>query len=264
MMEKLYVIKIGGGVIDHEEQLNNFLSDFNRLKGHKILVHGGGKIATKTAEQMGYQSILREGRRITDTNMLKVVTMIYGGLINKNMVSSLQALGTNAIGLTGADGNLIKAVKRPIVNDIDFGWVGDPTYVNVPLLKSLLDNGLVPIIAPLTHDDDGNILNTNADTLASVIASHLVESYEVDLVYGFEFPGVLEQIDDPTSIVSNVNEITYSGLKEQGIINQGMIPKMDNCFEALKAGVNSVKIMSYSQIHELGNLDFKQYTDVRL
>jgi acetylglutamate kinase len=248
-MESLYVIKIGGNVIDNTEALQSFLKEFSSMQANKILIHGGGKIATKIGEQLGIASKYIDGRRITDNDTIDLVTMVYGGLVNKKMVAALQSQRCNAIGLCGVDGNIIPANKRPIVTvasgeEIDFGWVGDvkEESVNAGILHSLLQNGLVPVFAPLTHDQRGHILNTNADTVASTIAVALSKYYEVRLIYCFEKKGVLENIEDETSVIKNMNKEKYAQLVSEEKLFEGIIPKIDNAFAAIDAGVKQVLI----------------------
>jgi acetylglutamate kinase len=236
-----FVIKIGGNVIDDKANLASFLKDFATIKETKILVHGGGKIATNIAEKLSIESKYINGRRITDDETIDVVTMVYGGLVNKKIVAQLQSLGCNAIGLTGADGNIIPAVKRPVA-DIDFGWVGDISKVNVERLKALLDAGFVPVFAPLTHDEQGHILNTNADTIASSLAVALCALYNVRLIYCFEKKGVLQDVDDRDSVINFINKKTYKQLVDDNKLFEGIIPKIDNAFAAIDAGVNEVLI----------------------
>lgn len=242
-MENLYVIKIGGNVIDNEQSLQSFLADFAGVEGLKILVHGGGKIASKMGEQLGIQSNYINGRRITDDATIDLVTMVYGGLVNKKIVAQLQALQCNAIGLTGADGNIIPAVKRP-VKDIDFGWVGDvdSKTLNANRLMLFLNNDFVPVFAPLTHDEQGHILNTNADTIASSLAVALSANYNVRLVYCFEKKGVLENVADEQSVISLINKETYKRLLVENKLFEGILPKLDNAFAAIDAGVQEVLI----------------------
>ncbi len=251
---KLYIVKIGGNVIDNSSQLNSFLQSFAKIQGAKILVHGGGKIASSISKELGIVPNMIDGRRITDSETLKVVTMVYGGLVNKNIVAKLQAFGCNAIGLTGADANILPAHKRP-VNEIDYGFVGDveEDKVNTKILSAFLENGLCPIIAPLTHDGKGNLLNTNADTIASVLAVSLSSNYDVSSIYCFEKSGVLRDVNDESSLIEHISSLEYEDLKKKGIINQGMIPKMDNAFDALKKGVQSVQIIHADAIVGLIN-----------
>ncbi|MPR34694.1 acetylglutamate kinase [Salmonirosea aquatica] len=237
----LILVKIGGNIIDNPDACAAFLQAFAQLPTPKILVHGGGKIATQTAAQLGIETNMVEGRRITDRPMLDVVTMVYGGLVNKNLVAQLQANGCNAIGLTGADGGIIRSVKRP-VKTIDYGFVGDIEEVNASQLQSLLNSGLVPVIAPLTYSREGLLLNTNADTMASATAVALASTYSVNLVYCFEKKGVLSDPDDDEAVIDKLNPATYLEYKSTGVINKGMIPKLDNAFAALKSGVDRVTI----------------------
>ncbi|MEQ9402752.1 MAG: acetylglutamate kinase [Cyclobacteriaceae bacterium] len=262
-MDTLNVIKIGGNIIDSPKELQDFLASFSKLEGHNILVHGGGKTATHMADLLQLKTKMIDGRRITDDQTIDVVTMTYGGLINKQIVSQLQSLGTNALGLTGADGNLISANKRPEQNGIDYGWVGDPTSVNANWMDDLIRNGLVPVIAPLTHDGYGNILNTNADTIASVIAIAMSDHFEVSLTYCFELNGVLKKIDDPGSVIRELTQDSYESYKQDGSISSGMIPKLDNAFEAIKGGVKSVQIMSWKSISNLQKMDSNEYTSIK-
>jgi len=239
----LYIIKIGGNVIDNSENLHNFLKDFTALRGHKILVHGGGKVATQLSETLGIEPRMVEGRRITDIDTLRIVTMVYGGLINKNMVAQLQRFGNNAIGLTGADGNFIRTKKRP-VKTIDYGFVGDidETSVDNAGIKQLMDAGFTPVFCALTHDGDGQLLNTNADTIASALAVSLAKLYETTLIYCFEKQGVLKDINDESSLISEIDTDHYEELKKQQIIHSGMLPKLDNAFTAIGCGVKAVII----------------------
>jgi acetylglutamate kinase len=240
---ELNVIKIGGNVIDNSENLYNFLKDFTALKGYKILVHGGGKVATQLSETLGIEPKMVDGRRITDIETLRVVTMVYGGLINKNIVAQLQRFGTNAIGLTGADGNFIRANKRP-VKTIDYGFVGDlnETSIDPENIKKLIYGGFTPVFCAITHDGDGQLLNTNADTIASALAVSLATTYDTTLVYCFEKKGVLRDIDDDESLIAEMDPVYYEELKEKNIIHSGMLPKLDNAFTAINCGVNAVHI----------------------
>jgi len=253
-MDKLFVIKVGGNIIDNEAKLKSFLQSFASIQSYRILVHGGGKIATEIGNKLGIESKYINGRRITDDATIDLVTMVYGGLINKKMVAQLQALNCNAIGLTGADGNLIPATKR-VVKDIDFGWAGDldSTKFDVESLKLLLDNGLTPVFAPLTHDEQGHILNTNADTIASSLAVALSAYYDVRLIYCFEKKGVLENVEDENSVIPEINPASYKKLKENQTIFAGMIPKLDNAFAALQKGVNKVIIGKAEELNQLIN-----------
>ena len=251
-MTPLHVIKIGGNVIDNSENLHNFLKDFTALDGYKILVHGGGKVATQLSETLGIEAKLVDGRRITDIETLKVVTMVYGGLINKNIVAQLQRYGNNAIGLTGADGDFIRAKKRP-VKTIDYGFVGDldEKSINPKNLSSLLEAGFTPVFSALTHDGDGQLLNTNADTIASALAVSLSKLYSTTLIYCFEKKGVLQDIDDDDSIIRELDPIRYEELKKKQIIHSGMLPKLDNAFTAIACGVKAVVIGKSDELGEL-------------
>jgi acetylglutamate kinase len=242
-MEKLFVIKIGGNVIDNDSNLSAFLTTFAAIPGRKILIHGGGKIATKIGDQLGVESKYVNGRRITDDATIDIVTMVYGGLVNKKIVAQLQAKGCNAIGLTGADANLIPAVKRP-VKEIDFGWVGDvdATKLGVDNCRLFLDNGIIPVLAPLTHDGQGHILNTNADTIASSMAVALSAAYDVRLIYCFEKKGVLENVEDDNSVIRLITREKYSQLLAEDKLFAGILPKIDNAFAAIEAGVKEVLI----------------------
>jgi acetylglutamate kinase len=247
-LENLTVVKVGGGVLEDVASLAGFLDRFVALPGLKILVHGGGRVATKLSEQLNIKSKMVEGRRITDADTIDVVTMVYGGLINKKTVAALQARGCNAGGFTGADMNLIIADKRP-VKDIDYGFVGDVAKVNNKLLAILLKSGITPVIAPLTHDGNGQLLNTNADTIASEISAAMSHLYEVSLVFCFEKPGVLSDPNDDNSVIQELTAQSYQSFKEQRIIHSGMIPKIDNSFDALQKGVKQVIITSASTLN---------------
>lgn len=240
-MEKLTIIKVGGKVVEEEESLNNLLEEFSKIKGIKILVHGGGRSATRLAEELGVESKMVDGRRITDTETLKIVTMVYGGLVNKNIVAKLQAKGINALGLTGADMNIMRSVKRP-VKDIDYGFVGDVEEVGGELLSQIISMGITPVLAPLTHDKNGNLLNTNADTIASEVARAMAQYFDVSLVYCFEKKGVLLNEKDDESVISEINEQYFYNLVKQGVIQGGMIPKLENAFLAVQQGVKEVII----------------------
>ncbi|HMO60812.1 MAG TPA: acetylglutamate kinase [Ferruginibacter sp.] len=242
-MDKLFVIKIGGNVIDNDAALQAFLKNIALAKVNIILIHGGGKIATKIGEQLGIQSQYVNGRRITDAATIDVVTMVYGGLVNKKIVAQLQAFGCNAIGLTGADGNIIPAVKRP-VKDIDYGFAGDvnTAAINSTVLHGLLQQQLTPVLAPLTHDTKGQILNTNADTIASSVAVALSRQYEVRLIYCFEKKGILLDVNDDDSVVPLINKEKYAQLLADKKLFDGIIPKIDNAFAAINSGVKEVLI----------------------
>lgn len=247
-MDKLTIIKVGGKIVEEEQSLQQLLEDFSRIKGHKILVHGGGRSATKLAERLSIESRMVNGRRITDKETLQVVTMVYGGLVNKNIVAGLQALNVNALGLTGADLNLIRSEKRP-VKDVDYGYVGDVKEVNIEILSNLISQGVVPILAPLTHDKKGNILNTNADTIAGETAKALAKVFDVSLVFCFEKKGVLMDENDDESVIPKLNKGDFDRLVNESVIQGGMIPKLENSFEAIKAGVKEVIITSASHMN---------------
>ncbi|MBA4196920.1 MAG: acetylglutamate kinase [Chitinophaga sp.] len=252
-MEKLYVIKIGGNIIDDEQKLSSFLQSFASIQGKKILIHGGGKLATKLAATLGVEQQMVEGRRITDAETLKIVTMVYAGYINKNIVAQLQANNCNAIGLCGADGNVIKAHKRPLKNGIDYGFVGDVDAVNTTVLQSLIEQNIAVVVAPITHNANGQLLNTNADTIAQETAKALSSLYCVELIYSFEKSGVLMNAEDDTSVISSINPVSYTQLREKNIIFAGMIPKLDNAFAALQSGVSKVIIGKAEELHSLIN-----------
>lgn len=246
-MNKLTVIKVGGKIVEEEESLKQLLDDFARIEGHKILVHGGGRSATKIAERLGIQSNMVDGRRITDAATLQIVTMVYGGLVNKNIVARLQALDVNALGLTGADMDVIRSEKRP-VKEIDYGFVGDVKYVKSETLQWLIDKDIVPIMAPLTHDGKGNILNTNADTIAAETAQAMSTHYDVTLVYCFEKKGVLMDENDDNSVISRLDKELYQKYIDEGVITGGMLPKLDNAFRSIEKGVKAVIITQASEI----------------
>jgi acetylglutamate kinase len=260
--KSLFIIKIGGNVIDNSENLHRFLKDFTALKGFKILVHGGGKVATQLSETLGVEAKMVDGRRITDIETLRIVTMVYGGLINKNIVAQLQRFGNNAIGLTGADGDFIRTKKRP-VKTIDYGFVGDinETSINPNNISSLMNAGFTPVFCALTHDGEGQLLNTNADTIASALAVALAKLYETTLIYCFEKRGVLRDINDENSLVNEIDPLSYETLKEQQIIHSGMLPKLDNAFSAISCGVKAV-IIGHSD--DLGNLEKNKPFGTRL
>lgn len=251
MKEKLTVVKVGGKIVEEEATLHKLLDDFAAIEGRKVLVHGGGRSATKLAERLGIESRIVNGRRITDAETLKVVTMVYGGLVNKNIVAGLQARGVNALGLTGADMDIIRSVKRP-VKDIDYGFVGDVKQVNAGLLGDLIAKEVVPVMAPLTHDGEGRMLNTNADTIAGETAKALAALFDVTLVYCFEKKGVLRDENDDDSVISTINPAEFRQLVADGVIQGGMIPKLENSFEALEAGVSEVVITLASAINGQG------------
>lgn len=241
MNDRLTIVKVGGKVVEEAESLKAFIKDFASIAGQKILVHGGGRSATAIAEQMGFETKMVEGRRITDKNMLDVVVMVYGGLVNKNIVAQLQALNKQAVGLTGADLDCVRAVKRP-VREIDYGYAGDVTSVNTEQLEELVKNGVIPVVAPLTHNGEGQMLNTNADTMAAELAKAFAGSFRVQLVYCFEKKGVLEKPDDDDSVIVNLTSELFETYKQLGVISDGMVPKLDNGFGALKQGVSKVYV----------------------
>ena len=241
MKEKITVVKVGGAFVEDEVQLDQLLKDFSAIKGKKVLVHGGGRRATKVASSLGIESKMVNGRRITDAAMLEVVTMVYGGLVNKNLVAKLQAKDVNAIGLTGADMNVIRSHKRP-VKDVDYGYVGDVEHVDGKELHTLIEEGITPVMAPLTHDGKGNILNTNADTIASETAKALAEYYDVTLIYSFEKKGVLSNPDDDESVIPSITREDFEKYVADGVVAGGMIPKLENAFAAIDKGVSQVII----------------------
>lgn len=247
-MEKLTVIKVGGKIVEEEDSLKKLLADFSAIEGKKVLVHGGGRSATAIAAQLGIESKMVNGRRITDAETLKVVTMVYAGLVNKTIVARLQALGVNALGLTGADLNYMRSDKRP-VKEVDYGFVGDVKEVNSELLADLISKGVVPVLAPLTHDKQGNMLNTNADTIAGEAAKALSKHFDVTLMYCFEKKGVLMDENDDDSVIPEITRPLFDEYVENGIIQGGMIPKLENSFEAISAGVTKVVITKASEIN---------------
>ncbi len=247
-MEKLRIFKIGGKVVENQEYLDFFLENYAKIEDNKILVHGGGNWVSEMSEKLGIEVKKIDGRRITDAETLKVVVMMLAGLANKTVVAKLQAHQCNAIGLTGADGNIILSKKRPFKNGIDYGFVGDVEEVHAEALIQLIDHGFSPVLTALTHDKKGNLLNTNADTIASVLAVAISKFYEVELVFCFDLPGVLEHIEDHKSIIENINSENYSSLKKGKVINDGMIPKIDNAFDALRSGVSKVRICHSNDI----------------
>lgn len=248
-MEKLTIIKVGGKIVEEENTLKQLLERFSKIEGKKVLVHGGGRSATALASKLGIESKMVDGRRITDAETLKVVTMVYAGLVNKNIVANLQALGLNALGLTGADMNYMRSDKRP-VKTVDYGYVGDVKEVNASLLADLISKDVVPVLAPLTHDKKGNLLNTNADTIAGEAAKALAQYFDVTLTYCFEKKGVLRDENDDDSVIAEINPQLFQEYVEKGIIQGGMIPKLENSFAAINAGVAKVVI---TKADELGN-----------
>lgn len=255
--EKLLLVKVGGKVVENPVALNQLITDLSKLSGRKVLVHGGGVMATKTASALGIATTMVDGRRVTDDKMIDVVTMVYAGLVNKRVVCLLQSKGTNAIGLCGADMNVILSDKRPVTT-VDYGWVGDVKKVDGKALSSLIESNVVPVLAPLTHDGKGHILNTNADTIAAETAKGLAPFYDVTLVFCFEKKGVLRDATDDDSVIPSLNHQDYEALKEQGVITDGMIPKLDNAFSTLQKGVREVVIT------HAGNLgDLKEGTHIK-
>ncbi|MDR1517434.1 MAG: acetylglutamate kinase [Dysgonamonadaceae bacterium] len=240
----LSIVKIGGNIVDDDSALDSFLADFNRLAGKKLLVHGGGVMASKMAKQLGIESTMINGRRITDAETLKLVTMVYAGWINKSIVASLQKIGCNAIGLSGADANVIPAKKRLPV-PIDFGYVGDPnpSSINSTFIANLIESEAIPVFCAITHDGNGSLLNTNADTIAYSLATALSSVYQTQLFYCFEKEGVLQDVNNPDSLIATMNRAEYEAYKKAGIIADGMIPKLDNSFNAIEQGVSEVRIL---------------------
>ncbi len=257
--DSLSIIKIGGNIIDNPTELSKFLIDFSKISGNKILVHGGGKSATKMAQSIGLVPEMIEGRRITNAAMLEVVVMIYAGQINKDIVAQLQATNTNAIGFSGADGNLILSSKRNHPT-IDYGFVGDVQKVNTTLLGTLINSGIVPVFCAITHNGKGQLLNTNADTIASELAIALSEIFDVTLNYCFEKSGVLFDAEDDNSVITAINQELYTTLKADGAIHSGMIPKLDNCFNSLQKGVQKIKIGHHRMLNDTKAL----YTTITL
>ncbi|MDR0612526.1 MAG: acetylglutamate kinase [Dysgonamonadaceae bacterium] len=248
---QLTIVKVGGKIIEEPDSLNALLKDFSRIAGYKMLIHGGGRLATELAEKLGIESKMADGRRITDEETLKIVTMVYAGWVNKNIVVRLQASGVDAVGLTGADMNLIVALKRP-VKDIDYGFVGDIKSVNSKVLSNFLSQGFVPVLTPLTHDGDGNLLNTNADSIAAETAAALAYDFNVRLIYCFEKNGVLRNKNDEKSVISTLDKELYQQYKNEGIIKDGMIPKLDSAFRARAAGVPEIVITSAAGLNAGG------------
>jgi acetylglutamate kinase len=249
-MAKLYVIKIGGNIIDDNAKLASFLKDFASVEEKKILIHGGGKLATRMAEELGIEQKLLDGRRITDAETLKIVTMVYAGYINKNIVASLQSFDCNAIGLCGADGDSILAHKRkhPV---LDYGFVGDIDAINTDLVSTLLEKNISIVFAPITHDQQGQLLNTNADTIAQEIAKGMSDIYDVELIYAFEKNGVLLNANDDSSVIPEINPAYYEELKDKKKIFAGMLPKLDNAFSAINGGVKKVIIGKAENLQDL-------------
>ncbi len=244
------IIKVGGKIVEEPDTLAALLRDFAAIDGFKLLVHGGGRSATKVAASLGIETKMVDGRRVTDADMLRVVTMVYGGLVNKNIVAGLQGLGVDALGMTGADMNILRSDRRP-VKTVDYGFVGDVKEVNGEALATLLRAGVVPVIAPLTHDGRGSLLNTNADTMAGETAKGLAQLFDVHLVFCFEKNGVLRDETDDDSVIAEITRSTYAELREQNIVTGGMIPKLDNAFDAIDAGVAEVVITNASSLADL-------------
>lgn len=251
-MNKIFVIKIGGNIIDNAADLDVFLQKFSEIKHHKILIHGGGKLATELAVKLNINQQMIEGRRITDAATLEVVTMVYAGTINKNVVAKLQANECNALGLCGADANLIAAKKRS-VNEIDYGFVGDikAKGINTSFLQLLFENNITPVIAPITHNNEGQLLNTNADSIANEIAKSLSAKFEVHLIYCFNKKGILRDVDDENSVIKTITNETALHLKLEGRIHEGMIPKIDNALQAVAAGVHKVSLGHALELDEI-------------
>jgi acetylglutamate kinase len=241
MKQKLKIIKIGGNVINNKEALASFLSDFSKIEGHKILVHGGGKRASEMIEELGLKPKMVNGRRVTDKDTLEIVTMVYAGLLNKNITAELQKNNCNAIGLSGADANTILAHKR-IVKEVDYGFAGDVDEVNSDIIKILVDSGLTPVFCAITHDKKGQLLNTNADTIAAELAKGMSKDFDVELIYCFEKLGVLADVDNDATLIEKIDFIMLGFLKKANVISEGMLPKIDNCFDALQHGVKKVII----------------------
>ncbi len=246
MKEKLTIVKVGGAIVEDEAQLTQLLTDFTAIPGRKLLVHGGGRKATKMAERLGIETLMVKGRRVTDGPMLEVVTMVYGGLVNKNLVARLQQQGVNALGLTGADADVIRSHKRPPVvvdgSSVDYGFVGDVDTASGETLNRLLEAGITPVMAPLTHDGQGHILNTNADTIASETAKALAPFYDVTLIFSFEKKGVLSNPQDDDSVIPTITRPLFETYKADGTISGGMLPKIENALSAVEAGVSRVII----------------------
>lgn len=240
-MEKLTLIKVGGKIVEEQATLSRLLASFAAIPGRKVLVHGGGRSATAMASRLGIESRMVGGRRITDKAMLEVVTMVYAGLVNKNIVAGLQAQGVNALGMTGADMNILLSDKRP-VGEVDYGYVGDVRRVDAAALSALIEMGVVPVIAPLTHDGQGSMLNTNADTMAGETAKALALRYEVSLVYCFEKRGVLRDENDDNSVIAEMTRQQFETYRAEGVVQGGMIPKLENAFDAIRHGVREVII----------------------
>ena len=241
MKQALTIVKVGGAIVEDEQRLQRLITDFGAIPGRKVLVHGGGRSATQVAAQLGIESKMVNGRRVTDADMLRVVTMVYGGLVNKRIVALAGAAGMAALGLTGADMDVVRAYRRP-VGEVDYGFVGDVDRVDAERLALLLEAGVTPIMAPLTHDGQGTMLNTNADTIASVAAQALAPLYDVTLIYCFEKSGVLRDADDDSTVIPRITRVDYERLVADGTISGGMMPKIENALSAIDAGVHKVII----------------------
>ncbi len=248
MKHPLTIVKVGGAVVEDEARLERLLSDFAAIGGRKVLVHGGGRRATAVASRLGIESRMVGGRRITDEAMLEVVTMVYGGLVNKNVVARLQSVGVNALGLTGADMDVVRSHRRPVRDGVDFGFVGDVDRADGEALAALVERGVVPVMAPLTHDGQGHLLNTNADTMAAETAKALAPLYDVTLIYSFEKPGVMANPDDDSSLIASITRQDFERLKADGTVADGMIPKIENALAAIEAGVGRVVITQATAI----------------
>jgi acetylglutamate kinase len=259
IMSQLTIVKVGGKIIEDTASLKNFLKNFSLIAGHKILVHGGGRSASRLAEEMGINSRFIEGRRITDEKMLQIVTMVYSGLVNKNIVAQLQALNIDAIGLSGADMNVVLSVKRPVTEDgVDYGYVGDVKEINAPVLSDLLEQNFVPVLAPIVHDGKGQLFNTNSDSIASEAAKALAYDYNVRLIFCFEKKGVLLDENDENSVIKTINREEFKEYKKRGIITEGMIPKLENAFNAIAVGVKEVIITRTVDINTGGGTFIRQ------
>ena len=248
MKQKITVVKVGGAIVEDPQSLDQLLQNFAAIEGPKVLVHGGGRKATKVATSLGIESKMVNGRRITDAEMLEVVTMVYGGLVNKNIIAQLQSKGVNALGLTGADMDIIHSHKRPQKNGVDYGFVGDVEHVNGFALRNIIEQGITPVMAPLTHDGKGNMLNTNADTIASETAKALARFYDVTLIYSFEKKGVLSNPEDDESVIPTITRQDFEQYVANGTVAGGMIPKLENALAAVDSGVSQVIITLASAI----------------
>ena len=248
-MEQLTIVKVGGKIVEEPQSLSQLLSAFSQIEGRRILVHGGGRTATQVAASLGIETKMVNGRRVTDADMLRVVTMVYGGLVNKNIVAQINARSSTAVGLTGADIGIIRSHRRPLQPDgTDYGFVGDVDSVDADVLQTLLEGGMLPVIAPLTLGSDGTLLNTNADTIAGSVATALADRYDVTLVFCFEHKGVLRDANEPDSVIPHIDSRSYDQLKADGIVSGGMLPKLDNSFAAVRAGVKRVVITCVDQL----------------